>query len=333
MITSRLRTAVRSLTPPRDSLKDDALAGIPGAISSVPDGMASAVLVGVNPIHGLYASAVGPIAGGLFSSTRLMVITTTSAAALAAGSTLQDVDPSRPQLGAVPAHADRRRRDGRSGHRQARSLHALRLALGDDGVPDRRRREHHARPGARPVPARLGGGDRAHEGPPRAHAPERDQPPVAARRARRARDHRGARTHPDRLDRVARRARRAHASRCSASRSVAARRATSEPSPAACRCPQLPDFGALSVNVIVGALAVAAIVLVQGAGVSESAPTPTVRSRTPTATSSPRASATSRRASSAACPVGGSVGQTALNVASGARSRWSRRSSRGCGCS
>ena len=50
--------------------------------------MASAVLVGVNPVYGLYASMAGPIGGGVAVSTRLMVVTTTTAAALAAGSTL-----------------------------------------------------------------------------------------------------------------------------------------------------------------------------------------------------------------------------------------------------
>ena len=56
-----------------------------GAIGSVPDGMAGGVLAGVNPVYGLYASLVGPIAGGLTASTQLMLVTTTSAAAIAAG--------------------------------------------------------------------------------------------------------------------------------------------------------------------------------------------------------------------------------------------------------
>ena len=44
--------------------------------------------------------------------------------------------------------------------------------------------------------------------------------------------------------------------------------------------------------------------------------------RTPTRTSSPRASATWRPGCFGGMPVGGSVGQTALNVTAGARTRW-----------
>ena len=77
--------------PRRADLRADAVAGLPGAIGSVPDGMASAVLAGVNPVYGLYASMAGPLAGGLATSTRLMVISTTTAAALAAGSALESV--------------------------------------------------------------------------------------------------------------------------------------------------------------------------------------------------------------------------------------------------
>lgn len=77
-----------SRLPTRASLREDGLAGLNSAVSSVPDGMASGILVGVNPIYGLYACMVGPIAGGIFSSTQLMIIATTSAASLSAGQAL-----------------------------------------------------------------------------------------------------------------------------------------------------------------------------------------------------------------------------------------------------
>jgi SulP family sulfate permease len=50
--------------------------------------MANGLLVGVNPVYGLYACILGPIVGGLFSSTHLMVTTTTSAVSLMAGQVL-----------------------------------------------------------------------------------------------------------------------------------------------------------------------------------------------------------------------------------------------------
>ena len=90
-IIAGLQSWGRSIKPDRRHFGRDVVAGLPGAISSVPDGMASAVLVGVNPVHGLYASFAGPLAGGLTSSTQLMVITTTTAAALAAGSAVSGV--------------------------------------------------------------------------------------------------------------------------------------------------------------------------------------------------------------------------------------------------
>ena len=90
----RVHDWVRAVGPQRATLKTDALAGLPGAIGSVPDGMAASVLTGVNPVHGLYASFAGPVAGGLTASTKLMVITTTGAAALAAGSALEDLTPA-----------------------------------------------------------------------------------------------------------------------------------------------------------------------------------------------------------------------------------------------
>ncbi len=91
---SRLREAVanRLPSPPRRStLGDDVIAGLNSAVASVPDGLASGLLAGVSPIHGLYACLAGPIGGGLFSSTKLLVVATTSAAALTAGQVLSGV--------------------------------------------------------------------------------------------------------------------------------------------------------------------------------------------------------------------------------------------------
>ena len=88
---SGLREAVASRlpSPPRRStLGDDALAGLNSAVASVPDGLASGVLAGVNPIYGLYACMAGPIAGGIVSSTQLLIVATTSASSLAAGQAL-----------------------------------------------------------------------------------------------------------------------------------------------------------------------------------------------------------------------------------------------------
>ncbi|HKS72445.1 MAG TPA: SulP family inorganic anion transporter [Terriglobales bacterium] len=74
--------------PGRSSFRQDAISGLNGAINNVPDGMANAILVGVNPLFGLYANLIGPFLGGIFSSTQLMMITTTAAASLTAGQAL-----------------------------------------------------------------------------------------------------------------------------------------------------------------------------------------------------------------------------------------------------
>ncbi len=92
-LPGRIRSWLAGVRPRRATIGADAVAGIPGAISSVPDGMATAVLAGVNPAYGLYASFAGKIGGGLTTSTSLMVVTTTTAASLAAGSALEGLAP------------------------------------------------------------------------------------------------------------------------------------------------------------------------------------------------------------------------------------------------
>lgn len=89
---AQLREAAASrltrLVPGGGSLRKDGIAGLNSAVSSVPDGMASGILVGVNPIYGLYACMIAPVVGGIFSSTQLMIVATTSAASLSAGQAL-----------------------------------------------------------------------------------------------------------------------------------------------------------------------------------------------------------------------------------------------------
>lgn len=75
----------------------ETMAGLAGAIGSVPDGMATAVLAGANPMAGLYASFAGPVAGGALQSTTVMVIATTSAAAVTTAEVMNagPADPTR----------------------------------------------------------------------------------------------------------------------------------------------------------------------------------------------------------------------------------------------
>ncbi len=66
------------------ALRKDTIAGLVNAVVSVPDGLACAALTGVNPVYGLYTSITAPIGGSLLVSAQLMQIATTSASALAA---------------------------------------------------------------------------------------------------------------------------------------------------------------------------------------------------------------------------------------------------------
>jgi len=52
---------LRSVAPQRRYLGRDLRAGLPGAIGSVPDGMAAAILAGVNPGRGAVANVALPV--------------------------------------------------------------------------------------------------------------------------------------------------------------------------------------------------------------------------------------------------------------------------------
>lgn len=313
---------LRSRAPERRHVRQDALAGLPAAIGSVPDGMAASVLAGINPIHGLYACFAGPIAGGLGASTKRMMITTTSAAALAAGSALQSVPSARREqavvlltlvTGAVMIAAGLAQL-GRYTRFVSNSVMmgfltgvAVNIVLGQ-------------------LPALLGA------------------PAVGSTAVAKAAH---VVTHPAGVELAS--------VLCGAGalvllvvlartplRAVAALFALAVPTvavvlldvgsvarvqdvgaiPSGLPTPALPDLGLLSFDLLLGAVSIAAIVLVQGAGVREAAPNldgpPSRIDADFVAQGIGNLAAGLFRGQ----PVGGSVGTTALSVAAGARTRW-----------
>ncbi len=313
---------LRSVRPDRRSLGADVLAGLPGAVSGVPDGMSASVLAGVSPIYGLYASAVGPITGGLDTSTKLMVVTTTSAAALAAGSALSGVDPAdRPEAlflltliaGVVMVLAGVFRL-GRYTRFVSHSVMtgflmgiAVNIILSQIptilGVPSQgsfpAAKAVHAvvHPGQIDVASLLVGAAAL------AIVVVLDRTPLRVISAVTALVVPTIVVIAAGLDSVAR------------VQDLGA-------IPKGVPLPHLPHLGDVSFSLVAGAFAVAAIVLVQGAGVAESAP-----NRDGSTTDTDRdfvAQGIGNVASGLfrGQPVGGSVGRTALNTAAGGRTRW-----------
>jgi SulP family sulfate permease len=66
----------------RETLKVDAMVGLVLGVESVPDGLASGLLAGVNPIAGLNSYLFGLAGGALFTSTAFMAIQGTGAMAI-----------------------------------------------------------------------------------------------------------------------------------------------------------------------------------------------------------------------------------------------------------
>ena len=70
------------LRPRRETLRDDAVAGLVLGVQSVPDGLATGLLAGVSPVAGLYGYLVGTIAGAAAASSAFMVVQGTGAMAM-----------------------------------------------------------------------------------------------------------------------------------------------------------------------------------------------------------------------------------------------------------
>jgi sulfate permease, SulP family len=66
----------------RETLRQDAAAGLVLGVESVPDGLAAGLLAGVNPLAGLYAYLFGTVSGALFTSSAFMAVQATGAMAI-----------------------------------------------------------------------------------------------------------------------------------------------------------------------------------------------------------------------------------------------------------
>ncbi|MGA3153128.1 MAG: SulP family inorganic anion transporter [Streptosporangiaceae bacterium] len=313
---------LRSVRPERAHLRADIMAGLPGAISSVPDGMAAAVLAGVNPVQGLYAGFSGRIAGGLSSSTRMMVITTTSAAALAAGSAIQQVAPAqRPEavsllviLAGLALAAAGFVRLGRYTRFVSYSVMigflsgiAVNIACGQladlTGAP-----AQGAFPLAKAVDVLS-------------HPGRMNLPSVLAGLSALAILLAAARTRVAVLSALIALVIPTVVVAAAGADSVA-RVGDQGDIPRGIPLPRLPDVRLLSFSLVTGALAVAAIVLVQGAGVAEAAPNPSDIPPNPNQDIIAQGVGNLVSGLFRGIAVGGSVGQTALNVTVGGRTRW-----------
>ena len=311
----------RQVGPKRATLRDDAIAGLVGAIGSVPDGMAAAVLAGVNPIHGLYASAAGPIVGGLLVASPLITVTSTSAAALAGGAAVGGFPTDRRAealfllvvIAGVMQVAAGLLRLGRFTRFVSHSVMvgfltgvATLMVLGQFGA--------------------ITGTD-----------------PQGSGSLAKAID---VVTHPSQIDPVSLLVGLAAIGLAIAPvsgplRKIAPLIAIAVPAavvqalgldvqtvsdvgdiPSGLPMPTIPSLDLLSVELITGAAAVAAIILVQGAGVAESFPPGGGQPTRPSRDFVAQGAANIVSGAVRGIPVGASVGQTALSVSAGARTRW-----------
>jgi SulP family sulfate permease len=304
------------------TVRRDTIAGFVNAVVSVPDGLASATLAGVNPVYGLYTSIAAPIAGNALVSGQLMQISTTSASALAAGQV----------IATYPA----RERDGalfllvaligvwlalfglfRAGRLVRFVSHAVMtgflagvavLLILDQSAPF-------------VGIAAAGGNEVAQFLDLLARASEFSVRTVVTGSVALVLAVGLGRTAAGNLSSVA--------ALVVPSVLVALldwegvqRVADVSPIPRGIPVPALPDFTLLTPALVTAAFAIAVVVGVQGAGVSQSVENPDGRPVSPSRDLVAQGAANVASGLLSGIPAGGSVGQTALNVAVGARTRW-----------
>ena len=78
--------------PRRADLRNDLVAGLTTGLVQIPDAMASAILATVKPVNGLNTLILGTPVGALFAGSAFMTVTTTGAIALAAGDALSGAE-------------------------------------------------------------------------------------------------------------------------------------------------------------------------------------------------------------------------------------------------
>ena len=78
---------LRRLSP--KTFKADLSAGLTTALVAIPDGIASAILAGLNPIHGLYALMIGTPIAAMLASSQFMYVANTGALAIGTGGALE----------------------------------------------------------------------------------------------------------------------------------------------------------------------------------------------------------------------------------------------------
>jgi len=273
-------------------------------------------------VHGLYASFAGPIGGGVTSSTRMMVITTTTAAALAAGSAVSGLDPDqRPEalflltilaglvmVGAGVLKLGRYTRfvshSVMTGFLTGVAVNIVCGQLGD--------LTGYAAEGANSLAKALDV---------LTHPSSFDLASLLTGLAALAILFGLARTRLNTVSALVALVLPTLAV-VLAGATVVTRVEDQGEIPRSLPLPALPDLSLISFNLVANACAIAVIVLVQGAGVSESAPNadghPSNMNQDFVVQGIGNLAAGVFRGQ----PVGGSVGQTALNVSVGARTRW-----------